>query len=83
MLDTKSLPQSQRYDEMDEDEQSQVSGALVGHSVDDFQAGESVVLTLADQSVLEGDSLNQSNEMLENVNMVRSCEGLWLLRTHA
>jgi len=41
--------------------------------VDDFKAGESVVLTLADQPVLEEEgnsyALNQSDEMLENVNM--------------
>ena len=70
---------------MDAEEQSQMAGAQVGHGVDDFKAGESVVLTLADQSVLEEDgnsyALNESEDMLENVNMVR-----WLLlhrRPHA
>ncbi|KAL1520214.1 hypothetical protein AB1Y20_023684 [Prymnesium parvum] len=64
--------QSQRYDEMDE-EVSHIAGALVGHSADDFKAGESVVLTLADERVLveDGNSyhINDKEEMLENVNM--------------
>ena len=59
---------------MDAEEQSQVAGALVGHSAADFKEGESVVLTLADQAVIEEEgnsySLNDKEEMLENVNMV-------------
>lgn len=66
--------QSQRYDEMDA-EVSELAGALVGHSAADFKAGESVVLTLADEPVLveEGNSyqINEKDQMLENVNMVR------------
>ena len=61
----------ERYDEMDEE--SQLSGALVGHSTDDFKAGEDVVLTLADESILdekEGSyALREGDELLENVSM--------------
>eukprot|EP00966_Prymnesium_polylepis_P113503 2624439-Prymnesium_polylepis.1 len=57
-------------------EESELAGALVGHNVDDFKAGEEVVLTLADERVLveDGNSyqLNDKEEMLENVNMVRA-----------
>ena len=57
-------------------EESELAGALVGHSVDAFKAGESVVLTLADERVLveEGNvyTINDKEEMLENVNMVRT-----------
>uniref|UniRef100_A0A7S0JG55 SART-1 family protein n=1 Tax=Calcidiscus leptoporus TaxID=127549 RepID=A0A7S0JG55_9EUKA len=61
--------------EMDEaeDEAEHVSGALVGHGVDDFKEGESVVLTLADKPIVieDGNShqLNDDEEMLENVNL--------------
>ena len=53
---------------------SSLAGAVVGHGAADFKAGESVVLTLADQTVLgEGEggtyALNEDEEMLENVNM--------------
>ena len=77
--------QSARYDEEDEMGQllglgggdegggpsSALAGAVVGHGVDDFKAGESVVLTLADQSIVgeDGDELNDDAEMLENVNL--------------
>ena len=62
---------SDRFDEMDEEVQgqSQVSGAQLSHSIDDFKAGEEVVLTLADQNVLDGDEVNDNDELLENVNL--------------
>ena len=59
----------------DDEPPSELAGATVGHSVDDFKAGESVVLTLADQAVLGaagegcGYALNEDEEMLENVNL--------------
>ena len=69
--------QAARYDEEEgllDDGQSSLAGAVVGHSADDFKAGESMILTLADQSVLaEGEgggyALNEDAEMLENVNL--------------
>ena len=68
---TAAEAQSSKFDEMDEE--SQVAGALVGHGADEFKAGESVVLTLADQQVVQteanGYALNDGDEMLENVNM--------------
>ena len=58
---------------------SSLAGAVVGHGTDDFQVGESVVLTLADQTVLgEGEggayALNEDAEMLENVNMAEQAK---------
>ena len=62
---------SDRFDEMDEEVQgqSQVSGAQLSHSIDDFKAGEEVTLTLADQNILDGDEVNDNDELLENVNL--------------
>ena len=64
---------AERYDQMDAEEQeaSQVAGALIGHSTEDFTAGESVTLTLADRGILgeDGQSLEDGDAMLENVNM--------------
>lgn len=67
--------QSAMYDEMDAmaEASSELAGAVVGHSADDFKAGETTILTLADQSVVteaEGGTsyaLNDDAEMLENV----------------
>uniref|UniRef100_A0A7S4C0S0 SART-1 family protein n=1 Tax=Chrysotila carterae TaxID=13221 RepID=A0A7S4C0S0_CHRCT len=64
-----------RFDEMDalEQEESQIGGALLGHSTDAFASGESVVLTLADAPIVqtdgEGYELNEGDEVLENVNL--------------
>ena len=53
----------------------QVSGAALRHGVEEFQSGETVVLTIADKPLLaeEGNSytLDSSEQLLENVNMVR------------
>ena len=67
--------QSARYDEEDElEQQSALAGAVVGHGLDEFKAGEDVVLTLADQQVVDtaedgAYQLNEGDEMLENVNL--------------
>jgi len=62
---------SDRFDEMDEEVQgqSQVAGAQLSHSLDDFKVGEEVTLTLADQNILDGDDVNDNEELLENVNL--------------
>ena len=62
---------SDRFDEMDEEVQgqSQVAGAQLSHSLNDFKVGEEVTLTLADQSILDGDDVNDDEELLENVNL--------------
>ena len=62
---------SDRFDEMDEEVQgqSQVAGAQLSHSLDDFKEGEEVTLTLADQNILDGDEVNDDEELLENVNL--------------
>lgn len=54
---------------------SDLRGMKVLHSDKDFEAGETVILTLADASVLEKDEdgkilgLNEEGDMLENVNL--------------
>ena len=58
-----------RFDEMDDQAESSAGGAMLGHSIDDFKAGEEVTLTIADQSVLDGDDVNGGDDVLENVNM--------------
>ena len=62
---------SDRFDEMDEEVQgqSQVAGAQLSHSLDDFKVGEEVTLTLADQNILDGDDVNDNEELLENANL--------------
>jgi U4/U6.U5 tri-snRNP-associated protein 1 len=47
-----------------------LKGIQIRHSIKDFEAGESVILTLADTNVLDdNDNLNDEGPVLENVNM--------------
>lgn len=44
----------------------------VGHGVDGLEEGDEVILTLKDSNILDGDSLNLSEDELENVKMIDS-----------
>lgn len=44
---------------------------IVTHSVEDFNAGDSIILTLADKTIMEAEENEGTNE-LENVNMTES-----------
>ena len=52
-----------------------LSGLAVKHSAKDFEAGQEIILTLADSNILETDErgrtvdLNNEGDVLENVNM--------------
>ena len=47
-----------------------LKGIQIKHSINDFEMGESVILTLADTNVLDdNDNLNDEGPVLENVNM--------------
>lgn len=54
---------------------SDLKGISVMHSVNDFDIGKEVILTLADSTILgdgDGDTLNEGTDILENVNMTET-----------
>src|SRR3990167_540562 len=47
----------------------QLKGVKVAHNADDFQEGQTIILTMRDAPILLGDQLNEEEDILENINM--------------
>jgi U4/U6.U5 tri-snRNP-associated protein 1 len=83
LLKKKALDISNKYDEEENENEEkynskQLKGMSLMHSIDDFDAGRDVVLTLADSNILDEDEdghmlgLNDGPDVLENVNLAEN-----------
>lgn len=83
LIKKKSLDISNKYDEeenINEEKYNskQLKGMSLMHSIDDFDSGRDVVLTLADSNILDEDEnghmigINDGPDVLENVNLAEN-----------